>query len=368
MLRTRDATRKYLLRTYSKLMLLMAAAVMQVVACSPSLFLDGVDKEPPPPTRKVRRNLEQEIRTLQQELDAMLLALEQAKKASQKDGDSEPAPAELAASWEEAAELLPTDYAGQTDWMLALLSGAIAPRPGLDSSAPEQAVFDFNVRFADASDRNNNVIYEHASHTQWLSCDNCHPAIFPLERGAESPTITMAKIQAGEYCGVCHGTVAFAADNSCARCHKDAPAQADWLPSEEPRTPIETVKTWTEAERLLPVTGGMPDWAQALAQGVIEPRAGIDPDAPHMPVLPINVELVPEATPTFKAVFAHEPHTAILSCTSCHPGIFEMRAGANPINMAKIFAGEYCGRCHGKVAFEINTGCGRCHSALATGS
>jgi c(7)-type cytochrome triheme protein len=355
-----------MIRSCSKLMVVIALAVMQVAACSPSLFLDGVDKGPPPPTRKVRRNLEQEIRTLQQELDATKLELEQARNASQEDSQAEQPPVELATSWEEVASLLPTDYTGQTDWMLAMTSGAIAPRPGLDSGAPEQAVLDFDVRFADASDAMNHVTYEHASHTQWLSCDNCHPAIFPLERSAEHPTITMAKIQAGEYCGACHGTVAFAADNACARCHQEAPAQADWRPSGEPRTPMETVTTWIEAERLLPVTGGLPDWARALAEGVIDPRAGIDPDERHQQILPFDVEMVPEATPAFKAVFAHEPHTAVLSCASCHPGIFEMRAGSNPVTMARIYAGEYCGACHGKVAFDINTGCGRCHAAVGT--
>jgi len=34
------------------------------------------------------------------------------------------------------------------------------------------------------------------------------------------------------------------------------------------------------------------------------------------------------------------------------------------ITMAKIFAGEFCGRCHGKVAFNVPTGCPRCHPAL----
>jgi c(7)-type cytochrome triheme protein len=357
-----------MIRTCTKLTVVVVAAAIQLPGCSSSLFLDGVDEGPPPPTQKVRRNLEQEIRTLQQELDAALNALEQAKKAAEEAGESEPSPVELAASWEEAAKLLPTDYSGQTDWTLAMTRGDIAPRPGLASGAPEQAVFDFDVRFADAPDPTQHVTYQHSSHTQWLSCDNCHPAIFPLDRGAKLPTITMAEIEAGEYCGVCHGTVAFAADDACARCHEGAPSQADWRPSEGPRTPIETVTTWTEAERLLPVTEGMPDWAKALAQGVIDPRAGVDPDAPHLPTLPHDVELVPEATPAFKALFAHEPHTAVLSCASCHPGIFEMRAGAAPMTMAKIMAGEYCGRCHGKVAFDVTTGCGRCHSVLATKS
>ena len=354
-----------LLRACSKLMFAMVIAAMQVTACSPSILLDGADKSPPPPTRKVRRNLEQEIRELQSELDSTRMQLERALNASTDDLGEETPPVEAAATWEEVASLLPTDYSGEIDWMLAMTSGVIAPRPGLESDAAEQAVFEFDVRFADSPDSMNHVTYDHASHTQWLSCDNCHPALFPLERGADPPTITMADIDAGLYCGACHGTVAFAADNACARCHQESPAQADWQPSEAPRTPMEAASTWEEAERLLPVTGGSPDWAKALADGVIDPRAGIDPDTPHQQVLPFDVEMVPEAMPAFSATFAHEPHTAILTCASCHPALFTMRAGSNDITMEKIYAGEYCGACHGNVAFDVNTGCGRCHAGLA---
>ena len=353
--------------TRMKLTATVAFVAAPLVACNPALFFDGVDKGPPPPTRKVHRDLEREMRALERELAATQQALEQARNASPENEQAGPTPAELATTWTEAAAVLPTDYAGQTDWVLALANGAVAPRPGFEPGTPEQAVFDFDVQFADAADPALHVTYPHAPHTQWLSCDNCHPAIFPLERGAEPPAITMDSIKAGEHCGVCHGKVAFAADEACARCHQGLPNQADWRATEEPRAPMETAQTWAEAERLLPVTQGMPDWAKALVDGVIVPRAGIDPETRHQPVLPLNIELVPEAVPAYKVVYPHAPHTAVLSCASCHPGIFEMRAGADPINMQKIFAGEYCGRCHGKVAFDVTTGCPRCHELLATG-
>jgi c(7)-type cytochrome triheme protein len=79
----------------------------------------------------------------------------------------------------------------------------------------------------------------------------------------------------------------------------------------------------------------------------------------------MNVELIPEGQPVFKVTFPHKEHTQWLACANCHPGIFQMRRGADPITMAKIFAGEYCGRCHGKVSFAVATGCPRCHLALA---
>jgi c(7)-type cytochrome triheme protein len=37
-----------------------------------------------------------------------------------------------------------------------------------------------------------------------------------------------------------------------------------------------------------------------------------------------------------------------------------MKRGANPISMVKIVNGEFCGRCHGRVAFPISN-CARCH-------
>jgi c(7)-type cytochrome triheme protein len=59
-------------------------------------------------------------------------------------------------------------------------------------------------------------------------------------------------------------------------------------------------------------------------------------------------------------VFPHFPHTYWLDCGNCHPDIFVMKKGANPISMVKIVNGEFCGRCHGRVAFPISN-CSRCH-------
>jgi len=111
--------------------------------------------------------------------------------------------------------------------------------------------------------------------------------------------------------------------------------------------------------------GGV-DWVAALEDDKIEPKAGLDPSSQDLyPVMPLDVQLDPKGLPMFDATFPHKPHTEWLACDSCHPKIFKMKAGADPITMAKIFAGEYCGRCHGKVAFEPTTGCARCHLALA---
>ncbi len=51
-------------------------------------------------------------------------------------------------------------------------------------------------------------------------CRQCHnPAVFPqMKQG--SVTITMAAINNGKLCGICHnGKAAFAPAGNCARCH-----------------------------------------------------------------------------------------------------------------------------------------------------
>jgi c(7)-type cytochrome triheme protein len=105
------------------------------------------------------------------------------------------------------------------------------------------------------------------------------------------------------------------------------------------------------------------DWMGAARQGLVRPRPGIDPKTPDLPPMPLDVLLDP-GIPSMEVVFPHEAHTYWLRCDNCHPAIFQMRAGADPITMASIFAGEYCGRCHGKVAFPPATGCPRCHVKL----
>jgi len=131
--------------------------------------------------------------------------------------------------------------------------------------------------------------------------------------------------------------------------------------------PPPTPPTWATYEELaaaLPSDSmGNLDWVAALQAGIVKPRAGIDPTAEDPPVFPLDVHLDP-GIPGLEVVFPHGPHTQWLECKNCHPDIFEMRANADPITMGKIFAGEYCGRCHGKVAFNPATGCPRCHVKL----
>jgi len=141
---------------------------------------------------------------------------------------------------------------------------------------------------------------------------------------------------------------------------------APTAPPEEKRPPIEKLEKWEEVLALLPKDeAGNVDWVKAIKGGVIAPRASIDPKAPDEPVEDLDIELIPEDK-EYKVIFSHSTHTMWLTCDNCHPDIFNMEKGADPITMDKINAGEYCGQCHGKVAFDVEN-CDKCHQSLAEG-
>jgi len=104
---------------------------------------------------------------------------------------------------------------------------------------------------------------------------------------------------------------------------------------------------------------GVEDWVKAFKEDKINPHESLDLDKKHTPPLKFDVE-IPAVGSMPNVIFPHEPHTYWLDCTNCHPGIFMMKKGGNPISMVKIVNGEFCGRCHGRVAFPI-ANCTRCH-------
>jgi c(7)-type cytochrome triheme protein len=63
------------------------------------------------------------------------------------------------------------------------------------------------------------VVFDGKIHAdKGLKCNDCHTTIFQMKKG--SAKLTMADLNAGKYCGVCHnGTKSFKVVN-CARCHK----------------------------------------------------------------------------------------------------------------------------------------------------
>ena len=105
---------------------------------------------------------------------------------------------------------------------------------------------------------------------------------------------------------------------------------------------------------------GVEDWVKAFQENKIKPHESLDLTKPPLPPFMFDIE-IPAVGSMPNVIFPHFPHTFWLDCGNCHPGIFMMKKGGNPISMVKIVNGEFCGRCHGRVAFPI-ANCTRCHT------
>ena len=60
-------------------------------------------------------------------------------------------------------------------------------------------------------------------------------------------------------------------------------------------------------------------------------------------------------------IFSHDKHVVWNGCELCHPQIFGVNKANSVYGMQQIFDGEYCGACHGSVAFT-NMDCQLCHT------
>ncbi len=108
----------------------------------------------------------------------------------------------------------PLDINGKTNWVSTIQNGHIAPRTGVTGTEKMKEI-DLDITMRNTASMPH-VLFSHRVHTQWLTCSNCHSRIFLPQIGGNF--ITMAKIIEGEYCGVCHGKVAFSTLD-CERCH-----------------------------------------------------------------------------------------------------------------------------------------------------
>ena len=101
------------------------------------------------------------------------------------------------------------------------------------------------------------------------------------------------------------------------------------------------------------------NWVQALHENKINPAADVNGQQ-QQSIFDLDI-VMPVQGSMGSVMFSHKIHTEWLGCSNCHPGLFEAQRGANPITMAKVAQGQYCGVCHRTVAFPLAE-CNRCHS------
>lgn len=213
------------------------------------------------------------------------------------------------------------------------------------------------------------AFFSHRIHTKILNCDNCHSGIFI--GGVNSKRYTMADMEKGLSCGVCHeGKTVFGVDGNCEKCHV--------------KTVDVTFKTATAGT----VTFSHGVHKQLYACGDCHNgifRAGAERQSYTMADMGKGKSCgachdgktafaataaancgkchpLGDVTMADDARFPHAKHLESLSCGDCHNELFRPGPGNPRATMPEMEKGKSCGACHdGNTAFGVRGDCGKCH-------
>ena len=113
---------------------------------------------------------------------------------------------------------LPTTKSGnRVDWVRALEEKRITPAAFLFVKPPPDITYDKTLTLEAEWNFVPPALFPHKKHTDWLEGSNCHPDIFNIKKKS-TKHFEMIRVLKGEFCGVCHMTVAFPM-RDCKRCH-----------------------------------------------------------------------------------------------------------------------------------------------------
>ena len=212
------------------------------------------------------------------------------------------------------------------------------------------------------------VVFDHWLHRAKYTCRLCHVDIgFAMEAGASR--INAAANMKGFYCGACHNdksihekekifascSDSFTHEESarCDRCHslgKNVKKKYDF-------------ETFSKGLPKI-LFGNELDWEEAEIKGFIKPLDFVEGSSIRRPPLKMDRDVPIESKAAWMpdVLFSHKKHAIWNGCEVCHPEIFpSTKQGAIKYSMFQIWDGEYCGVCHGKVAFPLSD-CQRCHT------
>lgn len=109
-----------------------------------------------------------------------------------------------------------TPYGNGVNWVESLRRGMITPATYLKTKSKDLNFDKLLILEAEWSIISPSI-FPHKAHIEWLDCSSCHPDIFNIKKKT-TKHFSMSAILSGEFCGVCHLTVAFPMDD-CQRCH-----------------------------------------------------------------------------------------------------------------------------------------------------
>ena len=231
--------------------------------------------------------------------------------------------------------------------LIVLLVAALAPvalaQGGVKKRRPLPDQFgNVVMNFSDRKDAAP-VVFSHWVHRSKFTCRLCHVDIgFAMQAGTTS--IREEDNRKGFYCGACHnGKIAFAST-----VFAQPPQHADFsaFTAGFPKGRFGNNIDWEAAE-----LGGKIKLIDTLPEISVKRRPL---DVPKDYSIEAKMAGLPEI------IFSHKKHAVWNGCELCHPDIYAVKTGATKYTMEDVFAGKFCGACHGSVAFPA-IDCQRCH-------
>lgn len=207
------------------------------------------------------------------------------------------------------------------------------------------------------------VVFDHWLHRSKFTCRLCHVDVgFGMQ--ANTSGISATTNRQGFHCGACHdgkrvidGKLVFASclengdKKQCARCHSMGKKKS-------------TQYTYEKFTAKFPRGVYGVSWKECESLGLIKPIDVLEGlSIKKAPLKSRQDFAIQPNRQYFTGVrFSHEAHSIWNGCEVCHPEIFPTtKKGSISYSMYQISQGRYCGACHGKVAFPVNS-CNSCHS------
>lgn len=215
------------------------------------------------------------------------------------------------------------------------------------------------------------VVFSHNAHLKKKSakspnigCKSCHNDNMKL-----NTRYTMADMEKGKSCGMCHGKTAFSL-SKCTACHKVKDI-AFKISETGPvvfshNKHLKDMQCNACHEKLY--NAGPNNKRVSMA----EMDKGKSCGACHNGKTAFSVNKCGECHPTRDVVFkvkdlsdvkfSHNVHLKAFKCGDCHTKIYKPSSGNKVVTMAEMEKGKSCGACHdGKKAFTVSGYCDTCH-------
>jgi c(7)-type cytochrome triheme protein len=206
------------------------------------------------------------------------------------------------------------------------------------------------------------VVFDHWLHRSKFTCRVCHVDVgFAMEANATG--ISASTNRQGFHCGACHdGKKQFDGKTLFTACAETGSGtQCDYCHSLGKK--VARQYEYKKFTARLPKGVYGVNWEAAEKSGAIKLVdfvEGISVKKAHMQSR--KDFLIDSPIPWVEPIeFSHEKHSIWNGCELCHPEIFPTaQKGTIRFSMFSNIEGQYCGACHGKVAFPLNH-CQGCH-------